>query len=148
MKRKNFQLTEHFSYAEMTRSTWAERNRRDNTPDCLQLAAMENLCRMLLEPMYSHFGKIMIKSAFRSLTVNEGENGLGNSKHLRGEAVDICLPDVKTGRAYYRFILTNIDFDQLLFEYRRDGSMWLHCSVCLDPRKNRHQAFPNYKVVV
>lgn len=146
MKRKNFQLTEHFSYNEMTRSAWAERHHRDNTPDSLQLAALENLCRVLLEPLRQQFGPILINSAFRSTVVNEGVRGVGNSKHLSGEAVDIRLPDQETGRAYYRWIRQHVDFDQLLFEYRRDGAMWLHCSVCLDPSENRHQAFPNYRV--
>lgn len=146
MKRKNFQLTPHFSYYEMTRSAWAERNHRNNTPDCLQLAALENLCRVLLEPLRSQFGPIRINSAFRSPVVNEGVGGVGSSKHLSGEAVDIYLPDLETGRAYFRWILANVDFDQLLFEYRSDGAMWIHCSVCLDPRENRHQSFPNYRV--
>ena len=146
MKRKNFMLTEHFSYNEMTRSTWAQTHRVDNTPDALQLAALENLCRVLLEPLRRQFGPIYINSAFRSETVNTGVHGVGASKHLTGEAVDIRIADVETGRAYYRFILKHVDFDQLLFEHRRDGAMWLHCSVLLDARQNRHQAFPNYRV--
>lgn len=146
MKRKNFQLTPHFSYYEMTRSAWAERYHRDNTPDCLQLAALKNLCLVLLEPLRAQFGPIRINSAFRSPMVNEGVGGVGCSKHLSGEAVDIYLPNQETGRAYYRWIVANVDFDQLLFEHRRDGAMWIHCSVCLDPRENRHQSFPNYRV--
>ena len=146
MKRKNFMLTEHFSYNEMTRSTWAETHRVDNTPDALQLSALINLCHVLLEPLRRQFGPIRINSAFRSEAVNTGVHGVGASKHLTGEAVDIRIPDLETGRAYYRFILHNVDFDQLLFEHRRVGAMWLHCSVLLDPRENRHPAFPNYKV--
>lgn len=146
MKRKNFQLTEHFSYNEMTRSAWADRHHLDNTPDSLQTAALENLCRVLLEPLRRQFGIIRINSAFRSMVVNEGVHGVGNSKHLTGEAVDINIPDLDTGRAYYCWIVKHVDYDQLLFEHRRDGAMWLHCSVCLDPRENRHQAFPNYRV--
>jgi hypothetical protein len=146
MKRKNFQLTEHFSYNEMTRSAWAAQHHVDNTPDSLQLAALQNLCRVLLEPLRRQFGPITVNSAFRSETVNTGVHGVGTSKHLTGEAVDIRLPDIDTGRAYYRFILANVDYDQLLFEYRRDGAVWLHCSVCLNPGENRHQAFPNYRV--
>ena len=146
MKRENFMLTEHFSYNEMTRSAWAERNGVDNTPDALQLLALENLCQVLLEPLRQQFGPILINSAFRSEAVNYGVHGVGGSKHLSGEAVDIRIPDLETGRAYYRWILRHVDFDQLLFEYRRDGAMWLHCSVLLDKRENRHQAFPNYKV--
>jgi len=146
MKRNEKMLTEHFSYNEMTRSQWAEKHKVDNTPDELQLAALINLCRVLLEPLRRQFGPIVINSAFRSERVNEGVHGVGASKHLSGEAVDIHLPDIETGRAYYCFILKNIDFDQLLFEYRkRDGACWLHCSVLLDSAQNRHQAFPNYR---
>ena len=146
MKKKDFMLTEHFSYKEMTRSAWAEKHGADNTPDALQLAALTNLCRVLLEPLRRQFGPIVINSGFRSEAVNAGVHGVGLSKHLSGEAVDIRIADQETGCAYYRFILANVDFDQLLFEHRRDGAMWLHCSVMLDPRENRHQAFPNYKV--
>lgn len=144
-KRKNFMLTEHFSYNEMTRSAWAEKHGVGNTPNALQTAALQNLCRVLLEPLRQQFGPILINSGFRSERVNTGVHGVGNSRHLRGEAVDIRIPDEATGRQYYLFIRDHIDYDQLLFEYNRAGSMWIHCSVCLDPRENRHQAFPNYR---
>ena len=142
--RENYQITPHFSYHEMTRLAWAERHHVNNDPDCLQLAALENLCRVLLEPLRGKFGPIRINSGFRSQRVNEGVHGVGNSKHLSGEAVDIYLPDEETGRAYFRFIKQHVDFDQLLFEYNRFGAMWIHCSVCLDPKENRHQAIMNY----
>ena len=143
--REDYQITPHFSYKEMSRSAWAERHHVSNDPDCLQMASLENLCRELLEPLREKFGPIGINSAFRSPRVNEGVHGVGNSKHLSGEAVDIHLPSEEIGRAYYRFIKAHIDFDQLLFEYNRSGAMWIHCSVCLDPRENRHQCFPNYR---
>ena len=73
-------------------------------------------------------------------------HGVGNSKHLTGEAADIYLPDEETGRAYFRFLKTLPDIDQMLFEYNRRGSMWIHVSSCLDPNENRHQVFPNYRV--
>lgn len=141
---KNFQLTENYSYYEMTRSAWAERNRVKNIPDSLQLAALENLCRKVLEPMHQQFGKITIGSAFRNERVNQGVHGVGASLHLRGEAVDICFPDEQTGLAYFCFIKSHCDIDQLLFEYNRSGAMWIHVSTCLDPRENRHMVFPNY----
>lgn len=146
MKRPNFQLTPHFSYDVMTHSAWAEANHVDNTPDCIQLAGMENVCRKLLEPLFNHFGPIQILSAFRSEAVNIGHHGLGGSKHLTGEAVDILLPDDETGRAYFRFLKTLPDIDQMCFEYNRLGDMWIHVSTCLDPRENRHQVFPNYRL--
>ena len=142
---KNFQLTEHFSYDEMTRSEWARKHHVDNTPDELQLAALINLCRTLGEPLRQRFGPIRVNSGFRSAAVNEGVGGVGNSKHLTGEAIDIHIESPEQGRDFYRFILAHVDFDQLLFEYNRKGAMWIHCSVCLDPQQNRHQAFPNYR---
>lgn len=143
MKRMNFQMTEHISYYDVTRSAWAERYHRDNTPDSLQTAALENLCRVLLEPLWCACGPLTIRGAFHSQVVNEGLGEVGGSLHLTGEAVDLA-GDVETLRRYYRFIVSHVNYDQVFFEYRRDGEVWLHCSVRLDDRYNRHQAFPNY----
>lgn len=145
MERKNFMLSPHFSYEEMTRSAWAEAHHVENTPDELQLAAMINLCWKLGEPLREVFGPIRINSGFRCPRVNEGVGGVGNSKHLSGEAMDIYIPNRERGKEYFLFIRKNIDFDQLLFEYNKRGGMWIHCSVCLDPKENRHQAIMNYQ---
>lgn len=145
MERKNFMLSPHFSYEEMTRSAWAEAHHVENTPDELQLAAMINLCWKLGEPLREVFGPIRINSGFRCPRVNEGVGGVGNSKHLSGEAMDIYIPNRERGKEYFLFIRKNIDFDQLLFEYNKRGDMWIHCSVCLDPKENRHQAIMNYQ---
>ena len=145
-KRKNLMLSPHFSYEEMTRSTWARLHRVDNTPDDLQLAALINICWKLGEPLREMFGPIYVNSGFRSETVNTGVHGVGGSKHLSGEAMDIRINSVEQGKGYFKFIQKNVDFDQLLFEYNKQGVMWLHCSVCLDPKENRHQAIINYRV--
>jgi len=143
-KRKNFMVSEHFSYDELTRSEWAQRFGVDNTPDCLQLAALNNLCQKVLEPLRREFGPIRLNSAFRSPVVNTGVHGVGSSRHLTGEAADIWVGDRATGRAYFRFVASHCDYDQLLFEYNRRGAIWLHVSCCLDARENRHQSFYNY----
>ena len=145
-KRKELMLSPHFSYEEMTRSTWARLHRVDNTPNDLQLAALINICWKLGEPLREVFGPIYVNSGFRSETVNTGVHGVGNSKHLSGEAMDIRIDSVEQGKEYFMFIQKNVDFDQLLFEYNKRGAMWLHCSVCLDPKENRRQAIGNYRV--
>ena len=145
MERKNLMLSPHFSYEEMTRSAWAEENGVDNTPDDLQLAGLINLCWKLGEPLRETFGPIRVNSGFRCQAVNEGVHGVGNSKHLSGEAIDIYLPSEKLGKEYFMFIQKNVDFDQLLFEHNRSGAIWIHCSVCLNPKENRHMAISNYK---
>ena len=146
MERENFMLTPHFSYEEMTRSEWAQRHGIENRPDELQLLALFNLCQKLGEPLREVFGPIYVNSGFRSETVNTGVHGVGNSKHLSGEAMDIRIDTVEQGKEYFKFIEKNVDFDQLLFEFNKRGAMWLHCSVCLDPKENRHQAIRNYRV--
>lgn len=145
MERKNLMLSPHFSYEEMTRSAWAEENGVDNTPDDLQLAGLINLCWKLGEPLRETFGPIRVNSGFRCQAVNEGVHGVGNSKHLSGEAMDIYLPSEKLGKEYFLFIQKNVDFDQLLFEHNRNGAIWIHCSVCLNPKENRHMSIMNYK---
>jgi hypothetical protein len=144
-KRKELMLSPHFSYEEMIRSTWAQKHHKDNTPNDLQLAALINLCWKLGEPLREVFGPIHVNSGFRSVDVNEGVHGVGNSKHLSGEAMDIRIDSVEQGKEYFKFIEKNVDFDQLLFEHSKNGDMWLHCSVCLDPKENRHQAIMNYQ---
>ena len=145
-KRKNLMLSPHFSYEEMTRSTWARLHRVDNTPDDLQLAPLINICWKLGEPLREMFVPVYVNSGFRSETVKTGVHGVGGSKHLSGEAMDIRINSVEQGKEYFKFIQKNVDFDQLLFEYNKQGVMWLHCSVCLDPKENRHQAILNYRV--
>ena len=148
MAKKNLMLSPHFSYDEMTRSEWATKHGVKNTPDELQLAALINLCWKLGEPLRETFGPIRVTSGFRSERVNAGVGGVGNSKHLTGEAMDIHLPSEELGKEYFLFIRKNIDFDQLLFEHNGRGGMWIHCSVCLDPKRNRHIAIMNYEVGV
>lgn len=57
----------------------------DNVPDDpdLAIAAGQQLCRDLLEPLQARFGRVVIRSAYRSCEVN----GLGNAKqraHKKG----------------------------------------------------------------
>ena len=97
-KRQNFMLSPHFSYEEMTRSKWAEEHGVDNTPDELQLAGLINICWKLGEPLREVFGPITVTSGFRSQKVNDGVSGVGNSKHLSGEAMDIRIAQRGTGQ--------------------------------------------------
>ena len=71
-------------------------------------------------------------------------HGVGDSQHLYGEAADLHVPNIDTGRRWYKFIVEHTDFDQVLFEYRRTGVRWLHISCRRDRKRNRHQAIPNF----
>ena len=143
---KDRKLTPHFRLSEFTKSATARRLRISNQPTEEAVENLENLCNEILEPLRRQFGPIHINSGYRCPQLNEAVGGVGNSSHLRGEAADIRLRDTETGRAYYVFLLTHTDFDQLLFEHNRKGGQWLHVSCRKARGSNRHQAFPNYRV--
>ena len=139
------QLSENFRLKEFIESPTAERLGIDNRPDWEAVINLRNLCREVLQPLRDHEGKpIHINSGYRCPELNEAVHGVGDSQHLRGEAADIHLPDVETGRRWYKYIVDNLDFDQLLFEYRRTGVRWLHLSCRRDRTRNRHMAIPNF----
>ena len=117
------QLSENFRLKEFIESPTAERLGIDNRPDWEAVINLRNLCREVLQPLRDHEGKpIHINSGYRCPELNEAVHGVGDSQHLRGEAADIHLPDVETGRRWYKYIVDNLDFDQLLFEYRRTAA--------------------------
>ena len=140
-------LTENFTLREFVDSPTAKRLGIDNTPKWDHVLALANLCRHVLQPLRDHAGRpLLINSGYRCEELNEKVRGVGNSQHLIGEAADIRIVNTRQGLDYYDFICDNLEFDQLLFEYRKDGVKWLHVSCKWDIKKNRHMAIPNYQV--
>lgn len=72
-------LSEHFFLREFLYSETAIKHGLINVPDNLDLAveAGTRLCVELLEPLQSRFGRVHIRSAFRSSAVNDLGNSLG-----------------------------------------------------------------------
>ena len=137
----------HFTISEMLKSDTAIRRCLWNGANLEVEENLRSLVEQVLDPLRERYGKpIYVNSGFRNETVNTGVHGVGGSKHLSGEAMDIRIDSVEQGKEYFMFIQKNVDFDQLLFEFNKRGAMWLHCSVCLDPKENRHQAILNYRV--
>ncbi len=135
-------LTEHFSLEEMVRSGVAIRRKIDNSPSPSDVERLRQLCVHVLEPVRRRFGVTRISSGYRSAELNDAVGGVATSQHLRGEAADIHISDMETGRRIYDYIRRNLDFDQLLFEHRMsNGCRWLHVSYTTR-RPNRRQARP------
>ena len=133
-------LSEHFSLQEFTASATAEKYHINNMPDAQALENMRLLCRQVLEPLRHRFGPIYINSGYRCELLNNLLHGVGNSQHLYGQAADIRLKSEQQGQAYFDFILTHCDFDQLLFEHSKFGVIWLHVSCNPNKAQNRHMA--------
>ena len=129
-------LTTHFELSEFTRSETAERLHIDNTPNEEQIANLRNLCEKVLEPLRERFGAIIIGSGFRCQRLNTAVGGVRNSQHKTGEACDIHLPSTEIGKAYFEFLKTLPEFDQLILERNnpRSSNYWIHVSI----RRNGH----------
>ena len=134
------QITEHFTVEEFERSSTADRLGIDNrVPEAL-LPNLKTLCEVVLEPLRTFTGKpIVISSGYRCPALNRAVGGVSQSQHLRGEAADLHLPSIAEGRTWFRWLMDNTTFDQLIWEHDRQGSHWIHVSCKADPRQNRNR---------
>lgn len=137
-------LTEHFTLAEMTKTTSCHAN----IPRPWQIENLKRVCRwleMLRDEWNRRYGEgddpIIINSAFRSAEVNKEVGGVQTSNHLTGCAVDIHVDGLEQMLRYATILLDISDesgepFDELLME-RNGNKMWLHFAV--RPTGNRRR---------
>lgn len=125
-------LTDHFTLAEFLRSDTAERLCIDNTPDGASLANLQTHTAPGLEQARLLLGHpIYISSGYRSPTLNKRIGGSKTSAHCRGMAVDFTCPGYGSPREVAtRLALSDIDFDQLIYEGR-----WIHMGFAYTPRR-------------
>ena len=134
------QITEHFTVEEFERSSTADRLGIANRVPAALLPNLRTLCEVVLEPLRAYAGKpIVISSGYRCPALNRAVGGASQSQHLRGEAADLHLPSIAEGRAWFRWLMDNTTFDQLIWEHDGRGTHWIHVSCKADPRQNRNQ---------
>ena len=132
-------ISEHVSYKEGVHSNTALRRGLDNTPNADQISCMQDIAKLLFEPLREWVGgPIKINSFFRGEPVNTAIGGSTRSQHMKGQAMD--LDDTfgyKTNAEMYHYIKDNLDFDQLIWEFGDDENPnWIHVSY-VTHRKNR-----------
>lgn len=127
------QLSYHFTLAELTFSSTAERLNIDNTPDLETVSRLTQLA-MGLEKIRALLGFAMhIDSGYRCPALNKAVGGVPDSAHVQGWAADFICPEYGSPLKIARAIAgSGIGFDQCI----QEGS-WVH--VSFDPRM-RHQA--------
>ena len=94
-------LSPNFFMREMLYSEIADFHGIPNTPDDpdLAIAAGTRLCEELLEPLHTTFGQVSIRSAFRSVAVNEyGHERRDKGYKLRCDCLEPCAPRVGSAR--------------------------------------------------
>ena len=108
-------LSEHFRLTEFTTSLVAVTRRIDNTPPLSAVGNLQQLCLHVLEPLRAHLGHaVRINSGYRSPRLNAAVGGRENLGPPRGCAADIFVPDAKTGREWFAWMMDNLEFDQLI----------------------------------
>jgi uncharacterized protein YcbK (DUF882 family) len=112
------QLSEHFSYAELTKSTTAARKGISNAPSKEHAANLVTLCNEVLEPLRKLYGRpIRISSGYRSPALNKLVGGSLASHHCIGMAVDIDQGSAAENMKIFNLLKAYGSFTQLIFEY-------------------------------
>ena len=109
------------------------------------LSNLQALCDNCLEPLREHFNTpIVIGSGYRCPELNKAVGGVATSKHMYGYAADIHLPDEKTGKQWFLWMMDNLKFDELLWEKSTPSSTthWIHIAFKQDA-PNRQKVVQN-----
>ena len=140
-------LSPHFTLGEMTKSN--SHPEVYNIPSHEAIANLKRLCGWLeeLRKRYNErYGvgeePIRINSGYRSPQLNRKIGGAATSNHLTGCAVDIKVSGMEQALRYAVILMDYADeskqeFDELLIEKNRYGSIWVHFAV--RPKENRRK---------
>ena len=133
-------ISKNINFKEGTHSDTATRRRIKNEPNEEQLKAMKTLAKKVFEPLRENFGEpISVNSFFRSIALNKAIGGSRTSQHCAGEAIDIDAMNGITNKKLFDYILKNLDFDQLIWEFGTDKNPdWIHVSY-KSPSENRNR---------
>lgn len=119
-------LTEHFTFEEVTHSEVAARRGIDNTLPT-DLIEIVKKTAVKMEKVRALLGKpVLVTSWYRSLPLNRALLSDDTSQHPKGEAVDFICPAFGSPLEICKFLLENrglIRWDQLILEHT-----WVHIS--------------------
>jgi hypothetical protein len=135
-------LSKHVTMEEFCYSPTAIKKGINNSMGLIAIDKAMQLCENVFEPIRKHLNaRIKISSGFRCEQLNKLIGGASGSQHTKGEAFDLELTD----RKLFDWILKNVEFDQLIYEFGNDAhANWFHISY----RKgnNRKQALRAIKI--
>jgi len=130
------QLSKNLTLAEVTKSTTAKRLGIDNTPDDWTTENLRKVAEHVFQPLRDAFKcPIYVSSGYRGPELNAAIGGARRSQHMEGRALDLDA-DVFgrcTNGEIFRWILNNVTFDQLIWEFGdQDNPDWVHVSYVHD----------------
>lgn len=129
-------LSKNLSLAEVTKSNTAKRLGIDNIPDDWTTENLRKTAEHIFQPLRDAFRcPIYVSSGYRSAELNTAIGGSRRSQHVEGRALDLDA-DVFgrcTNGDIFRWILNNLTFDQLIWEFGDDDNPdWVHVSFVHD----------------
>ena len=140
-------ISKHISYKEGVYSRTALRLGIENEPNEEQLKNMKLLAEKVFEPLRIEAGgPIKVNSFFRSPELNKAIGGSTTSQHCKGQAIDLddTFGHMSNAEMYY-FIKSELDFDQMIWEFGDNKNPnWVHVSY-VSPEKNRNRCLKAYK---
>lgn len=129
-------LSKNLSLAEVTKSITAKRLGIDNTPDDWTTENLRQIALSVFQPIRDYFGvPIYVSSGYRSEALNKAIGGSKRSQHIQGRALDLDADvfGVCSNADIFRYILNNLEFDQLIWEFGdEDNPDWVHVSFVRD----------------
>ena len=138
-------MGKYFSIEKLSYSRIAAEKGINNTPTGDVKRSLELLIDKCLDPIREKYGKpITVSSGYRNYLVNQLVGGKATSQHLKGEASDIVGNNDKETRRIFEIAKELGNYDQLLFERNKKGSVWVHISYKAEG--NRKQCIDNYIV--
>jgi len=137
MKKK---ISKYISFAEATKSETAKRLDIKNTPTDEHLENMMLVAEKVFEPLREYAGHpIGVNSFYRSPELNKAIRGSSRSSHMIGAAIDLNSLGKKTNKELFDFIMENLTFDQLIWEFGSDKNpAWIHISY-IGEEDNRNE---------
>ena len=137
MKKK---ISKYISFAEATKSETAKRLDIKNTPTEEHLENMMLVAEKVFEPLREYAGHpIGVNSFYRSPELNKAIKGSVTSSHKIGAAIDLNSLGDKSNKELFDFIMENLTFDQLIWEYGSNSNpRWVHVSY-LNEKDNRNE---------
>lgn len=126
-------------YVSLQQATFNYRNaelNNNNTPNEQELTNMKYVAQNIYDKLVDKFGKsnINVNSFFRNEVLNKAVGGASGSWHRIGSAIDIGTLSTKVSNAdIYYYILRNLPFTELIWEYGSDSSPnWVHVALNKD----------------
>lgn len=133
-------LSKYLTLEQAMKSDTALRMGIDNTPNDEQIDNLRALAIKVYDKVKGKFSKVYPSSVFRGKDLNEAVKGSLTSQHCKGEAIDIDSPSNAYNLEVFKWIIKNVDFDQMIAEFPdANGPSWVHVSFKKNNLLNREE---------